>query len=98
MNSAAVQRTPLCRPDSVRAFHREWKTQPTLSLRGAQRRSNLLPGERTSTRQAGDWFGASALQESARHGRDKPGHDEIGVPPLTFIKSRVGPGPVANAQ
>ncbi len=31
-------------------------------------------------------------------GRDKPGHDEIGVPPLTFIKSRVGRRPVAKSQ
>jgi hypothetical protein len=31
-------------------------------------------------------------------GRDKPGHDEIGVPPLTFIKSRVGRRPVVNSH
>ncbi len=33
----------------------------TLSLRGAQRRSNLLPDERTTARQAGDCFGARRL-------------------------------------
>ena len=32
-----------------------------LSLRGAQRRSNPLPDERTSARQAGDCFGAARL-------------------------------------
>jgi hypothetical protein len=43
-------------------FHREWKRRNNPSLRGAQRRSNPLPAERTSARQAGDCFGASASQ------------------------------------
>jgi len=34
---------------------------PPLSLRGAKRRSNPLPDERSSARQAGDCFGASHL-------------------------------------
>ena len=37
--------------------HRAWN----LSLRGAERRSNLLPDERTSARQAGDCCGAARL-------------------------------------
>ena len=45
-----------------RFFYREWKTRPTLSLRGAQRRSNPLPDERNAARQAGDCFGAARLR------------------------------------
>ena len=43
--------------DRFERFHRAWK----LSLRGAERRSNLLPDERTSARQAGDCFAAPRL-------------------------------------
>jgi len=35
--------------------------EPNLSLRGAKRRSNLLPDEPMYARQAGDCFGASHL-------------------------------------
>ncbi len=45
----------------VERFHRAWKRRNNLSLRGTQRRSNLLPDERNSARQAGDCFGAARL-------------------------------------
>ena len=42
-------------------FHCEWNRRNNLSLRGAQRRSNPLPDERNSAREAGDCFGAARL-------------------------------------
>jgi hypothetical protein len=57
-----------------KVFHRARK----LSLRGAQRRSNLLPDERTSARQAGDCFGAARLAMTGLI------HDRVGpAMPLT---------------
>ncbi len=46
-----------------------------LSLRGAERRSNLLPDEPRYARQAGDCFGAARLaMTTSTHGENTPGH------------------------
>ena len=93
------------KPALLRAFHREWKTQPTLSLRGAERRSNLLPDERTSARQAGDCFVAPRLAMTAWSGAStshrratshRPSSARTPSPPRT--RSHCSPSPGWSAR
>jgi hypothetical protein len=48
-------------PGQLERCHREWNRRNNLSLRGARRRSNLLPDEPSYAHQAGDCFGAARL-------------------------------------
>ena len=49
------------RSNLLEHFHREWNCRNNLSLREAKRRSNPVPDERTSAREARDCFVASLL-------------------------------------
>jgi hypothetical protein len=64
--------------DALERFHREWKTQPTVSLREAKRRSNPLPHEPRYARQARDCFVASLLAMTGCSGDSTHGENARG--------------------
>ena len=83
--SRAAYRPPL----RLERFHREWKIQPALSLRGAERRSNPLPDEPRYARQAGDCFVAPRLAMTGTHSRSKRSKSAPPPPaPRSFAAAR----------
>ena len=102
-----------CGKSSLERFRHEGNRRNKLSLRGAQRRSNLLPDEPRYARQAGDCFGAARLAMTvSTHGdsalvvrqgacctRRQPDHPRLRASRLRpRIKSEAGPLPLPRER
>jgi len=79
---------------NLERFHCEWNRRNNLSLRGAQRRSNLRLNERTAVRQAGDCFGAARLAMTVfTHGENALAKPDTLLPAVRALgKRHVGYG------